>query len=70
MSEAIADKETLAKAVQRGTGTLSVLRKDGLAWQGKHDELQDKMKNKNEALTFLERRVVGKSRQFASLDEK
>ncbi len=59
LSDMMAKKAELEKAVQRGTSTLQAMQKDGLGWQEKYTNQQDKMKDREELLTFLERSVVG-----------
>jgi hypothetical protein len=59
LSDAMAEKEELVKAVKRGTATLDTLQKDGLGWQEKYtDQQQDKMTGREKLLTLLERSVV------------
>jgi hypothetical protein len=48
------EKNELAKAVTKGRVRVEGLQKVGLAWQGKHDELQGKMKGNGEMLTCVE----------------
>ena len=68
--EARADKDELVKAVTRGRVRVEGMRQHGLAWQGKHNELQDKMIDREEWLTFLEGSVVDHTRQVAVLQKK
>jgi hypothetical protein len=46
LSTVTEEKNELAKAVTKGRVRVEGLQKVGLAWQGKHDELQGKMKGK------------------------
>ena len=66
----MAKKAELEKAVKRGTSTLQTMQKDGLGWQEKYTNQQDKMKDREELLTFLERSVVETTRQIAALHKK
>ena len=70
LCEAIADKDELAKAVTRGIVRVDGLREHGMGWQRKHDELKDKMKEREERLTFLEGSLVVQTRELASLQKK
>jgi hypothetical protein len=70
LSEVLAEKEVLVKAVIRGTASLEALQKEGLGWQGKCTDQQDKMKEREILLTFLERSVVEKTRQIAVLNKQ
>ena len=70
LSEVLAEKEVLVKAVIRGTASLEALQKEGLGWQGKYTDQQDKNKEREKLLTFLERSVVEKTRQIAVLNKQ
>jgi hypothetical protein len=70
LSDVIAEKERLIKAVRRGAATLEGVQKDGLGWQGKFTDQQDKMKDREKLLTSLEMSVVEKQRQIAALRNK
>jgi hypothetical protein len=70
LSEVIAEKNKLAKVVNRRTLMVEGLRELGLAWQGRHDELQGKMKGTGERLTFVEGALVHQTRQIAALERK
>ncbi len=70
LSDMMAKKAELEKAVKRGTSTLQTMQKDGLGWQEKYTNQQDKMKDREELLTFLERSVVETTRQIAALHKK
>ena len=58
------------KSVIRGTASLEALQKEGLGWQGKYTDQQDKNKEREKLLTFLERSVVEKTRQIAVLNKQ
>ena len=70
LSEVLAEKEVLVKAVIRGTASLEALQKEGLGWQGKCTDQQDKNKEREKLLTFLERSVAEKTRQIAVLNKQ
>ena len=70
LCEAIADKAELAKAVTRGIVRVDGLREHGMGWQRKHDELKDKMKEREERLTYLEGSLVVQTRELATLQRK
>jgi chromosome segregation ATPase len=70
LCEAIADKDELAKAVTRGIVRVDGLREHGMGWQRKHDELKDKMKEREERLTYLEGSLVVQTRELATLQRK
>ena len=70
LSEVLAEKEVLVKAVIRGTASLEALQKEGLGWQGKYTDQQDKNKEREKLLTFLERSLVEKTRQIAVLNKQ
>ena len=70
LSEVLAEKEVLVKAVIRGTASLEALQKEGLGWQGKYTDQQDKNKEREKLLTFLERSVIEKTRQIAVLNKQ
>ena len=56
LSTVTEEKNELAKAVTKGRVRVEGLQKVGLAWQGKHDKLQGKMKGNGEMLSNLCRR--------------
>jgi hypothetical protein len=70
LCEVRADKDELAKAVTRGIVRVDALREHGMGWQRKHDELKDKMKEREERLTYLEGSLVVQTRELASLQRK
>ena len=70
LCEARADKDELAKAVTRGIVRVDGLREHGMGWQRKHDELKDKMKEREERLTYLECSLVVQTRELATLQRK
>ena len=70
LSDAMAEKEQLMKTVRRGAATLEAVQKEGLGWQGKFTDQQDKMKDGEKLLTCLKRSVVEKQRQIAALQRK
>ena len=70
LSDVMAEKERLLKTVRKGAATLEAVQKEGLGWQGKFTDQQDKMKDREELVTCLERSVVEKQRQIALLQRK
>ena len=70
LSEVLAEKEVLVKAVIRGTASLEALQKEGLGWQGKYTDQQDKNKEREKLLTFLERSVIEKTRQIVVINKQ
>ena len=50
--------------------TLHTAREEGLGWQDKYAEQQDKLKEREGGTTFLERCVVEKNRIIATLRRK
>ena len=70
LSTVMSEKEELAKAVKRGIVTLHTAREEGLGWQGKYTDQQDKNKEREKLLTFLGRALVEKTRQFAVLNKQ
>ena len=54
----------------RGIVRVDGFREHGLGWQRKHDELKDKMIDREERLTFLEGSLVVQTRELASLQSK
>ena len=70
LSDVMGEKERLMKAVRRGAATLEGVQKEGLGWQGKFTDQQDKMKDREKLLTCLELSVVEKQRQIAALRKK
>ncbi len=70
LSDVMAEKEQLMKTVRKGAATLEAVQKKGLGWQGKFTDQQDKMKDREELLTCLERSIVEKQRQIAALQRK
>ncbi len=70
LTEARVDKDGLARALNRGTGKLAVVIKDGLAWERKHADLQGKIADSERALTSLERHVVVVTRELGALQRK
>ena len=62
LTDAIAKKAQLVEKVRRGTATLELVQKDGIGWQEKYTNQQDKMKERENLLTFSERSVVEKTR--------
>ncbi len=70
LSDVMAEKEQLLKTVRKGAATLEAVQKEGLGWQGKFTDQQDKMKDREELVTCLERSVVEKQRQVAVLQRK
>ena len=70
LSEVLTENEVLVKAVIRGTASLEALQKEGLGWQGKYTDQQDKNKEREKLLTFLERSLVEKTRQIAVLNKQ
>ena len=70
LTEARVEKDQLAKALKKGTGKLAGVVKDGLAWEGKHADLLDKMADRERALISLERHVVVVTRELGALQRK
>jgi hypothetical protein len=70
LDDARAEKSRLDKAVERGKVTLHTAREEGLGWQDKYAEQQDKLKEREGGITFLERCVVEKNRIIATLRRK
>jgi hypothetical protein len=70
LSDVMAKKAELEKAVKRVTSTSQTMQKDGLGWQEKYTNQQDKVKDREDLLTFLERSVVETTRQIAALHKK
>jgi hypothetical protein len=70
LTEARVEKDELAKALKKGAGKLVGVVKDGLAWEGKHADLQDKMADREKALISLERHVVVLTRELGALQRK
>jgi gas vesicle protein len=70
LTDALAKKAQLLEKVRRGTATLEAVQKDGMGWQEKYTTQQDKMKERENLLTFSERSVVEKTRQLTSLGKK
>ena len=70
LDDARVEKSRLDKAVERGKVTLHTAREDGLGWQDKYAEQQDKLKEREGGITFLERCVVEKNRIIATLRRK
>ena len=70
LCEARADKDELEKAVTKGIVRIDGFREHGLGWQRKHNELKDKMIEREERLTYLEGCVVAQTRELSSLHKK
>jgi hypothetical protein len=70
LSDVMAEKEQLMKTVRRGAATLEAVQREGLEWQDKFTDQQDKMKDREKLLNCLERSVVEKQRQIAALQRK
>ena len=64
------ENNELVKAVTKGRVRVEGLKKVGLAWQGKHDELQGMMKGNGERLTCVEGSLVVQSREIVALKKK
>jgi hypothetical protein len=62
LSDVMTEKEQLMKTVRRGAATLEAVQKEGLGWQGKFTDQQDKMEDREKLLTCLKRSVVEKQR--------
>ncbi len=70
LTDALAKKAQLVGKVRRGTAALESVQKDGMGWQEKYTTQQDKIKERENLLTFSERSYVEKTRQLASLGKK
>jgi chromosome segregation ATPase len=70
LADALAKNAQLLEKVRRGTVTLESVQKDGMGWQEKYTAQQDKMQERENLLTFVERSFVEKTRQLATLGKK
>jgi hypothetical protein len=70
LTEARVEKDELVKALKKGTGKFAVVLKEGLAWEGKHADLQGKIADRERALTSLERHVVVVTRELGVLQRR
>ncbi len=58
LADALAKNAQLLEKVRRGTVTLESVQKDGMGWQEKYTAQQDKMQEKENLLTFVERSSI------------
>ncbi len=67
LADALAKNAQLLEKVRRGTATLEKVRRVRRGWQEKYTAQQDKMQERENLLTFVERSFVEKTRLLAAL---